>query len=283
MSDNPKYTIAVCNYNMAHTLEESLRSVLNQLEGEDRFEVLVIDDGSTDGSQEILDKLEDEYGSLRWIKGENNNLAEAKNQATEEAEGEHIIHQVDCDDKYETVFKDLVEIYEQLRENVGKDFYLDGRTPIGPRDLLLEVPHRSMGYGEDIDLALRLGAEDKIIPFDHNQYHTSLGYDYTLFELHKIAYEVCFNYFIMGFGLREFLKWRIEDLNLFEHYFQVLISPIAYLHSMTKNKYSAPSGYTLSELKNKNSDKTLADLEEEYEFEFDKSRISKKGKEIFIK
>ena len=40
----PTYSVCVCNYNMAETLEVSLKSVLDQLD--ERYEVVVVDDGS---------------------------------------------------------------------------------------------------------------------------------------------------------------------------------------------------------------------------------------------
>lgn len=281
MSRNPKYTVAVINYNMAETLEESLRSVLDQLEGDRRFEALVIDDGSTDGSQKILERLEEEYELLRWIEGDNKNRGEARQQATEESKGEHIIHQIDTDDKYDEIFKDLIDIYEQLRENIDKNFYLDGRVGIGPKKLLEEIPFRSIDYGEDIDLALRLLAEDKIIQLDHKQYHTSMGYDYGFIELHKITFEIAVNYFRMGAKLSNFIKWRARNIELFEHYFQTASAPLAYLVALTKERYKLPQGYNLTELKEKINSKTLSDLEEEYDFEIDRTNISEKGKDIF--
>ena len=58
----PIYSICICNYNMAETLEAALKSVLDQLD--DRYEVIVIDDGSTDSSKEKLHKISKEYQNL---------------------------------------------------------------------------------------------------------------------------------------------------------------------------------------------------------------------------
>ena len=44
----PLYSVCICNYNMKEYLEISLKSILEQLD--ERYEVLVIDDGSNDGS-----------------------------------------------------------------------------------------------------------------------------------------------------------------------------------------------------------------------------------------
>ena len=51
----PKYSVCICNHNMANTLDLSLKSVVNQLN--DDYEVLVIDDGSNDNSLQILSEM----------------------------------------------------------------------------------------------------------------------------------------------------------------------------------------------------------------------------------
>ena len=50
-----KYSICICNYNMGRTIEIALKNILDQLNSE--FEVILVDDGSTDKSIEIVKKL----------------------------------------------------------------------------------------------------------------------------------------------------------------------------------------------------------------------------------
>ena len=50
-----KYSICICNYNMGRTLETAIKSILDQLNFE--FEVILVDDRSTDKSIEIVKKL----------------------------------------------------------------------------------------------------------------------------------------------------------------------------------------------------------------------------------
>ena len=52
---DPTYSIAICNLNQAATLRESLLSILRQVTRE--YELVVVDDGSTDGSLDILEDL----------------------------------------------------------------------------------------------------------------------------------------------------------------------------------------------------------------------------------
>jgi glycosyltransferase involved in cell wall biosynthesis len=54
MDDNlkPIYSICITNYNSASSTKQSLESILTQLDK--RFEIIVVDNRSTDGSLEIL-------------------------------------------------------------------------------------------------------------------------------------------------------------------------------------------------------------------------------------
>ena len=61
----PLYLICLCTYNMADTLEEALRSVLDQTDSS--YEIVVVDDGSTDSSSAILKCLSEEFPRLRFI------------------------------------------------------------------------------------------------------------------------------------------------------------------------------------------------------------------------
>ena len=49
--EHPRVSVVICNYNYGHFLDAAIRSAINQTE---RPEVIVVDDGSTDGSSAIL-------------------------------------------------------------------------------------------------------------------------------------------------------------------------------------------------------------------------------------
>ena len=55
----PIYSICMCNYNMARTLERAVSSVAEQLD--DRFEIVLVDDGSSDDSVSIMHDLAARY------------------------------------------------------------------------------------------------------------------------------------------------------------------------------------------------------------------------------
>lgn len=69
------YSIVMPNYNKSKYIESSIDSVLNQKYG--KFELIVVDDGSTDDSIDIIKRFNDER--VRLISQENNGASIARN------------------------------------------------------------------------------------------------------------------------------------------------------------------------------------------------------------
>ncbi len=92
----PFLTIFTPTYNRAHTLERLYRSLCWQSCQD--FEWLVIDDGSTDGTQGLIDKFSHEgLLDIRYFRKENGGLYTGYNLAYSEAQGE-LSMCVDSDD-----------------------------------------------------------------------------------------------------------------------------------------------------------------------------------------
>ncbi len=85
----PKVTIICICYNHLPYLEVSIRSALRQ--EYDNVEVIVADDGSTDGSQELLRKLSESLGFRLIINGKNLGNCATFNRAFALSSGEYII------------------------------------------------------------------------------------------------------------------------------------------------------------------------------------------------
>ncbi|MCB0207883.1 MAG: glycosyltransferase [Anaerolineae bacterium] len=104
----PKVSIVTPNYNHAQYVGDAIRSVLAQ-DYQD-FEMLVIDDGSTDNSREVVTQFTDDRIKYIWQK--NQGLSAARNTGIKIAKGE-MIALLDADDMYETNFlSTLVSILE---------------------------------------------------------------------------------------------------------------------------------------------------------------------------
>lgn len=94
--DTPLISVLIPAYNVERYLPECLDSILSQSEG--RIEVLVADDGSTDGTVAILERRAAADGRLRFLRLAHAGAYAARNRLLAEAKGEWI-YLCDADDK----------------------------------------------------------------------------------------------------------------------------------------------------------------------------------------
>lgn len=89
----PEISVVIPTFNMARFVGEAVRSVLDQTFAD--FEVLVVDDGSTDNTREVIAAIDDPR--VRYLHQENRGLAGARNAGIEAARGSFIAF-LDADD-----------------------------------------------------------------------------------------------------------------------------------------------------------------------------------------
>jgi glycosyltransferase involved in cell wall biosynthesis len=95
MKENPKISIIIPVYNAAAYLAECLNSVLRQTYV--NLEILLIDDGSTDGSAALCERFAARDGRIRVFHQENRGQSAARNRGLDAMTGE-LIAFVDADD-----------------------------------------------------------------------------------------------------------------------------------------------------------------------------------------
>jgi GT2 family glycosyltransferase len=84
-ADDPPLTVAIASHNRCDRLAEVLRALANQTYPAERYAVVLVLDGSTDGSTEMARSLELPY-ELRLIEQENRGLAASRNRGAGESE-----------------------------------------------------------------------------------------------------------------------------------------------------------------------------------------------------
>lgn len=92
MNDSPKVSVVVAAYNRARLLPETVESILQQRFRD--FELIVVDDGSTDNTREVLESYRNR---IRLYKQENRGPSAARNLGIRHARGQWIAIQ-DSDD-----------------------------------------------------------------------------------------------------------------------------------------------------------------------------------------
>ena len=87
----PLISVIVVTYNRAHFLKDALDSIQRQTFKD--FEIILVDDGSTDNTKEIAEK----YEGIRYIYQAHSGIAKARNTAVKAAKGKWIAT-LDSDD-----------------------------------------------------------------------------------------------------------------------------------------------------------------------------------------
>ena len=111
MTDTPLLTIIIPAYNIPEYLSRCVRSVMAQTYR--RLEIILVDDGSTDGTGELCDELGKEDDRIRVYHKENGGTSSARNLALKYAAGEYIGF-VDSDDYVEP------DMYEELLKAIQR-------------------------------------------------------------------------------------------------------------------------------------------------------------------
>lgn len=112
-------------YNKGAYLKDSIESVLRQ--SYPHFELILINDGSTDNSEEIIFKYLVSDSRLRYCKQENKGVAAARNTGISMATGEYIAF-LDADDLYNELFLEkMLEVIKDKNVSIcNYDFKSEG-------------------------------------------------------------------------------------------------------------------------------------------------------------
>lgn len=103
------YSFIVPVYNVENYLDECIKSLVSQ-KSIFKFEIILINDGSTDASGDIAAKYEKEYANVFLYNKVNGGLSSARNTGIKKASGRWLIF-VDSDDFLERNFLKIIDNY----------------------------------------------------------------------------------------------------------------------------------------------------------------------------
>ena len=149
----PKFSITSPVYNTSAYLREFFDSVLNQTFND--FELIMVDDGSTDGSLEICREYADEDNRIKVLTQKNQGAGPARNKGIENSTGDYLLF-FDSDDWVderilETLDRALSEhdtdllIYGAEEVIFSKDNQEKDRIPVTPAKLDLKTERACRG------------------------------------------------------------------------------------------------------------------------------------------
>lgn len=195
----PFFSVIIPLYNKESYIEKTLNCVLNQSFSD--FEVIIVDDGSTDGSVSIVKQIND--GRIRLFHQENQGVSVARNKGMELSESDYFCF-LDADDEWEndfleTFYKTITKFSEYkvfsaaikietdnkviparyaLKNHIEGNYYIENFFQASTLSSILwtscAVFHKSVFHksgifdisirsGQDMDLWIRIGVNYKIV------------------------------------------------------------------------------------------------------------------------
>ena len=182
-------SIIVPVYNVEKYLEKCINSLVNQTLAQSEYEIIIVNDGSPDNSQSIIERFAKQYTNIVPFIKENGGLSDARNYGIDKAKGDYIAF-VDSDDyvdsrMYEVMLKkareqdfdmvvcDFKEIYDNYemqgssrvkqdlltRDEVRHamlDFYPSAWNKIYKKELFENIRFKKGVWFEDVECLYRM-------------------------------------------------------------------------------------------------------------------------------
>jgi len=129
------FSVIIPTYNRADEINELLNSLLNQTIDDSLFEILIVDDGSTDNTKEIVNKIKSKSSlNITFLRQDHKGPGEARNYGMQEAKGEYFLFiDSDCiaDKNWLTAYKlKLDELENKPAGFGGPDRVLSTFSPV---------------------------------------------------------------------------------------------------------------------------------------------------------
>lgn len=204
-----KFSIIIPNYNEEKYIERCLKSVFEQTIDSSNYEVIVIDDGSTDTSVEIIERY-----NVKLLKSNRLGAGGARNKGMDIANGEYIIL-LDADDylynddvleKLDKKLKNEDIVFVKYKEVLGRQEKIvgeDSSNSLGEqiyksnhfcctlkcfkKELVNDIRYKNNSYHEDISFTIELMCKaktmmyfDEILYVYYKEENTSTVDNYTI-------------------------------------------------------------------------------------------------------
>lgn len=128
-----KISVIIPTYNAKDCLMTAVNSVINQTFGFENIELILVDDSSNDGTQELIQKLSNKYSNILPIFNKENSGSPSKprNIGIKNASADYIMF-MDNDDYYsldfcEVIYSNAIKYDVDIVSCRNYDFYDDGR------------------------------------------------------------------------------------------------------------------------------------------------------------
>ena len=272
---------------MCGTLETSLNSILRQID--DRFEVIVVDGGSTDGSFELLNRMETENDLLRAITlppDKKRKLGFDRHLSIKEAEGKYVLTHIDCDDRYDDYLIPFCEVFQSLHNKLGRDLAWTGsHITMAPRNHVLQAgSYRNLRVYEDVDLWLRLMAAGEYVNLECRSFNKTIRESRSFRRRLKRQFRRRISETRMGLDIRDRISYLFSESNTKGLISSLLLYPIAYLFARNEGGYTLPEEFNrISRFaeERERTNYTLEEIENVYEVSISLENVTGDAQKLF--
>ena len=115
----PNISVVITTYNRANYVSRAIESVLRQTYPD--WELVIVDDGSTDETPKVVSRYLTNDGKVRYIKQANQGLSAARNKGIAETHGKYLAF-LDDDDWWVPEKLETQVTYMEARPNVGLSY-----------------------------------------------------------------------------------------------------------------------------------------------------------------
>ena len=235
----PLLTVVIPVYNVEKYLKRCIDSIL--IQEWKNYDILLVDDGSTDNSPQICDDYAKAYDIISVIHKENGGLSEARNTGISNAEGEYVYF-LDSDDWIEpNTFSDLAKVIESDQYDIisfNQEFVKSEHDIIKSdskrtkrltgKEALIDMFSYGFITGFATDKIYRKALFTKnTIQFPVGKYYEDLGTNYKLFLAAKKVYATNQKYYHYLIDNPDAItqSWNEKKLrDMFEFYKEVFYS-----------------------------------------------------------
>jgi len=143
------FSVVVCTYNRSNVLSTALDTLLDQSIDPSLYEVIVVDNNSTDKTKEVVLDYATKDDRVKYVLEEKVGLSHARNRGLIEASGDYIVYtDDDCELPKEWLYN-AYGVFQQMRPAMMggpvHPYYLDGTKPLWYKDLYIIKEYGTIG------------------------------------------------------------------------------------------------------------------------------------------
>ena len=116
--DNPIISVVIPIYNKEEHINNCINSIISQTLTDDKYEIICINDGSTDNSASIIEEYKHSNKNIFLVNKQNNGVSSARNCGIKLARGKYILF-LDADDTISNnTLIDIVEYFDNVYDEI---------------------------------------------------------------------------------------------------------------------------------------------------------------------